>query len=391
MSSARKIGVVTSSRADYGLLKNLLVKIQSEPNLDLFLFVTGSHLSPEHGNTVDEIIKDGLKITKKLEIIMLSDSDVSICKSLGLAMISFSDCFENYKPDILLILGDRYEMMAASCSALIMKIPICHIHGGEKTLGAYDDAIRHSITKMSYWHFVATEEYANRVIQLGENPKRVFNIGGMGVDAIRELDLIDKKDLQLTLKFKFNKRNLIVTYHPVTLDKNPSQKSFNELLKSLAKLKSTNIIFTFANADSDGKVINEMIKKYVKANRNSVYFKSLGQLFYLSVLQYVDAVVGNSSSGLLEAPSFNIGTINIGDRQSGRVKSASVINCSPVAEKISGSFKILYSQEFQKKLKTVNNPYGDGEATNKIFKIIKSKELPINTKKNFFDKLLNEK
>ncbi len=385
MSSSRKIGVVTSSRADYGLLKNLLLKIESEPNLDLFLFVTGSHLSPEFGNTVEEIIIDGLKITKKLEIIMSSDSEASICKSLGLAMISFSDCFENYKPDLLLILGDRYEMMAASCSALIMKIPICHIHGGEKTKGGYDDAIRHSITKMSHWHFVATDEYANRVIQLGENPKRVFNVGGMGVDAIRELDLLNKEDLQLALKFKFNKRNLIVTYHPVTLDKNSSQKSFNELLKSLAKLKDTNIIFTFANADSDGKVINEMIKKYVKKNRNSIYFKSLGQLLYFSVLQYVDAIVGNSSSGLLEGPSFKIGTINIGDRQNGRIKSSSVINCSPVAEKISDSFKILYTQEFQMKLKTVDNPYGKGEATNKILKIIKNKELPINTKKNFFD------
>jgi GDP/UDP-N,N'-diacetylbacillosamine 2-epimerase (hydrolysing) len=266
-----------------------------------------------------------------------------------------------------------------------VRIIIFHIHGGEAKIGGFDEALRHSITKMAYRHYVTTKKYADRVIQLGENPKRVFNVGGMGVDAINRLKLLHKKEVEKKLSFQFNKFNLIVTYHSVTLDNKSSEVFLKELLNALEDLKETNIIFTLTNADTDGRVINKMIKEFVKYNDNSFYYHSLGQLLYFSTLQFVDAVVGNSSSGLLEAPSFRIGTINIGDRQHGRVSADSVIHCNPKKEHIAKSLKKLYSDKFQEKLKKTKNPYGDGNSTEKIIKVLKFKKLPTSIKKKFFD------
>jgi GDP/UDP-N,N'-diacetylbacillosamine 2-epimerase (hydrolysing) len=285
------------------------------------------HLSPEFGLTYKEIEKE-FKINKKIEMLLSSDTSVGISKSMGLAQISFAESYDELKPDIVIVLGDRYEIFSATSAAMIARIPIAHIHGGEKTEGAFDESISHSITKMSHLHFTATEEYKNRVIQLGEHPSRVFNVGGMGIENIKRLKLLSKDEFEKSIEFKLNIKNILVTFHPVTLENSTAKEQFQELLDAIDELEDTNIIFTKANSDTDGRVINQMIDEYVTKNSHkSIVFTSLGQLRYLSALQYVDAVVGNSSSGLAEAPSFKIGTINIGDRQKGRIKASSVIDC----------------------------------------------------------------
>ena len=310
--SKRRICVVTGTRAEYGLLYWLMKEIEYDKNLELQLIVTGMHLSPEFGLTYKEVEKD-FKINKKIEMLLSSDTNIGISKSMGLAQISFSEAYEELKPDIVVVLGDRYEIFSATSTAMIARLPIAHLHGGETTEGAFDEAIRHSITKMSHLHFTATNEYKNRVIQLGENPNRVYNVGGMGIENIKRLKLLSKEEFEKSIDFKLNKKNILVTFHPVTLEKSTAKQQFQELLNAIDKLEDTNIIFTKANSDTDGRVINSMIDEYVNKNSlKSVCFTSLGQLRYLSALQYIDAMVGNSSSGLGEAPSFKIGTINIG-------------------------------------------------------------------------------
>ena len=383
--SKRKVCVVTGTRAEYGLLYWLMKEIVEDKDLELQLIVTGMHLSPEFGLTYKEIEKE-FKIDKKIEMLLSSDTDIGISKSMGLAQISFSEAYEELKPNIVVVLGDRYEMFSATSAAMIARLPIAHLHGGEATEGLIDEAIRHSITKMSHLHFTATNEYKNRVIQLGENPNRVYNVGGMGIENIKRLKLLSKDEFEKSIDFKLNKKNILVTFHPVTLENNTSKQQFQELLNAIDKLEDTNIIFTKANSDTDGRVINSMIDEYVGKNSlKSVCFTSLGQLRYLSALQYVDVMVGNSSSGLGEAPSFKKGTINIGDRQKGRIKASSIIDCEPNETSIQEAFSKLYSKEFQEDLKTTINPYGDGCASKKIIEVIKSTNLDDILKKSFYD------
>ena len=383
--SRRKVCVITGTRAEYGLLYWLLKEIQNDKELELQLIVTGMHLSPEFGLTYKEIEKE-FKINKKIEMLLSSDTPVGISKSMGLAQISFAEAYAELKPDILIVLGDRYEIFSCVSAAMIAQIPIAHLHGGETTEGAFDESIRHSITKMSHLHFTAADEYKNRVIQLGENPSRVFNVGGLGIENIKRLKLLTKEEFEKSIDFKLNKKNILVTFHPVTLESSTAQEQFQELLNAVDELKDTNIIFTKANSDTDGRVINQMIDEYVVKNAHkSIGFTSLGQLRYLSALQYVDAMVGNSSSGLTEAPSFRIATINIGDRQKGRIKASSVIECEPNKDSILKSFEKLYSKEFQETLKTTINPYGDGCASKKIVEILKSVDLENIIKKSFYD------
>lgn len=383
--SKRKICIVTGTRAEFGLLYWLMKEIEAESDFELQVIATGMHLSPEFGLTYKEIEKE-FKLDKKVEMLLSSDTAVGISKSMGLAQIGFADAYEDLKPDIVVLLGDRYEIFSAAAAAMIARIPIAHLHGGETTEGAFDEAIRHSITKMSQLHFTAAEAYRERVIQLGEHPSRVFNVGGMGIENIKRLTLLSKEDFEKSIDFKLGKKNILVTFHPVTLENATAQEQFQALLDALDGLQETHLIFTKANSDTDGRIINQMIDAYVVKNpHKAVGFTSLGQLRYLSALQYMDAVAGNSSSGLAEAPSFKIGTINIGDRQKGRIKADSVIDCVPTQESINQAFGTLYSQGFQNLLQDVVNPYGDGAASPKIVEILKTVDLSEIVKKSFYD------
>lgn len=386
----RKICVVTGTRAEYGLLYWLMKEIQKISTLQLQLIVTGMHLSPEFGLTYQEIEKEFI-IDKKIEMLLSSDSCIGISKSMGLAQISFSEAYEELQPDIVFVLGDRYEIFSAASAAMIARIPIAHLHGGETTEGAFDESIRHSITKMAHLHFTAADEYRRRVIQLGERPEHVFNVGGMGIENIKRLELLDKVTFEESIGFKLGKKNVLVTFHPVTLENSTAASQFQELLDALDTLNDTCIIFTKANSDPDGRIINGMIDEYVTKNPDkSIAFASLGQLRYLSALQFVDAVVGNSSSGLLEAPSFKIGTINIGDRQRGRIKAASIIDCDPSQKEILQAFERLYSAEFQRNLQSIQNPYGDGLASQKLVEVLNNVSLDTILKKSFYDLTFEE-
>jgi len=385
MKNKRKICVVTGTRADYGLLTPLIEEINNDNSLELQIIATGMHLSPEFGLTYKEIEKD-FTIDKKIEILLSSDSSVAVSKAMGLAQISFSEAFDELKPDIIVILGDRFEILTVATVAMIGNIPIAHISGGELTLGAIDDSIRHAITKMSHLHFVATKEYKKRVIQLGEEENKVFNFGESGLDNIFNLKLLKKDEFEKSINFKLNKRNLLFTYHPTTLDDEAKIiNDFQNILNTITNLTKTNIIFTKANADAGGRIINKMIEEYVSRHANSVLFDSLGQLRYISALQFVDAVVGNTSSGIVEAPSFRIGTINIGHRQKGRIRAKSVIDCEPTEESLLSAFQLLYSKKFKNKLKTIKNPYGNGGGSFKIKEVLKNIDLSRIVYKNFKD------
>jgi GDP/UDP-N,N'-diacetylbacillosamine 2-epimerase (hydrolysing) len=382
---SRKICVITGTRAEYGLLRLVMQGVKHDPELALQVIVTGMHLSPEFGLTFHEIEKDGLKIDRKVEMLTSSDTPVGIAKSMGLGLIGFADAINDLKPDLIVVLGDRFEIFAAVAAALIARIPIAHIHGGETTQGAFDEALRHSITKMSHLHFVAAEEYRQRVIQLGEQPERVFLVGGLGVDSIKRLKLLDRAELETLLDFKFGKKNLLITFHPVTLETATAEDQMEELLEALSELKNTQLIFTLPNADTDGRVLMRMVKQFVAQHPNARAYTSLGQLRYLSCIAQVDGVVGNSSSGLAEVPSFKKGTINIGDRQRGRLRAESVIDCEPTRIGISAALERLYSADFQESLSQVFNPYGEGGASEKIIEIIKSVQLENILKKRFYD------
>lgn len=381
----RKICVVTSTRAEYGLLYWLLKEIKADSELKLQLIVTGMHLSPEFGLTYKEIEKE-FKIDKKIEILSSSHTSLDICAEMAIVYEKFAPALAELKPDILVLLGDRYEIFGLAGVASIMQIPIAHIHGGETTQGAFDEAFRHSITKMSHIHFAATNEYANRIIQLGEEPSRVFNVGGPGIENIKKLNLLNKDEFKKSIKFKLAKKNILITFHPVTLENSSAREQFNELLNALDELDDTNFIFTKANSDTDGDVINKMIDEYVSENsQKAVAFASLGQLRYLSAIKFVDIVLGNSSSGLLEVPSFKKATINIGDRQKGRARASSVIDVSPVKEEILAAIKRAYSKEFEQTLKDTINPYDGGNPSKKMVKILKEIKLDGILKKKFYD------
>ena len=382
----RKVCFVTGTRAEYGLLYWLMKAIQEDAGLELQSMATGMHLSPEFGLTYKQIEKDGFKIDKKIEMLLSSDTPVGILKSMGLGMIGFAEAYEELKPDIVVLLGDRFEIFSAVAAAMIARIPIAHLHGGETTEGAFDEAIRHSITKMSHLHFTATEEYKKRVVQLGENPTRVFNVGGLGIDNIKKLELMRREDFEDTTDFKLGSKNLMITFHPATLEHDTAGEQFQNLLDALDELQGTSFIFTKPNADTGGRIIIKMIDEYVSRNSHkAASFVNLGQLRYLSAMQFMDGIVGNSSSGLAEAPTFKIGTINIGDRQKGRIKAESVIDCEPKKDSILAALRKLYSEEFQDKLKTVKNPYGDGGAAEEIKKVLTEICLNDILKKRFYD------
>jgi len=386
MSNKRKICIVTGTRAEYGLLYWLMKEIEASDQLDLQLIVTCMHLSPEFGLTYQQIEADGFTINWKVEMLLSSDTSVGVCKSAGLAMIGFADAYEHLRPDIIVLLGDRYELLAAASTALISRIPIAHIHGGERSEGAFDESIRHSITKMSHLHFTSTDMYRKRVIQLGEQPQNVFNVGAIGIDNINKLKLLSQSELEKSINFKLGKYNLLITFHPVTLENNTSAEQFSELLKVLESLEDTHLIFTRPNSDTDGRIINSMIDDYVSKHSDiATAHTSLGQLRYLSTIKYMNGVVGNSSSGLVEVPIFKIGTINIGDRQKGRFKCESVIDCEPSYESIKHAFTILYSSNFRETLNNFINPFGEGGASKKIYETIENFPLQGVLKKSFYD------
>jgi GDP/UDP-N,N'-diacetylbacillosamine 2-epimerase (hydrolysing) len=385
----RKICVITGTRAEYGLLRWVMQGIKDEPDLTLQIITTGMHLSPEFGLTYQAIEQDGFQIDRKVEMLISSDTPVGIAKSMGLGLIGFADALSELQPDLIVVLGDRFEIFAAVSAALVARIPVSHLHGGETTEGAFDEALRHSITKMSHLHFVAAEAYRQRVIQLGEQPEQVFLVGGLGIDNIKRLQLLDRAALEVSLDFKLGPKNLLITFHPVTLETATAENQMGGLLGALAALKDTQLIFTLPNADTDGRFLINMVEKFVAQHYNARAFTSLGQLRYLSCVAQVDGVVGNSSSGLAEVPSFKKGTINIGDRQRGRLQAESVINCEPTSEGIAAALVQLYSINFQKSLHQVINPYGEGGASEKVVNIIKNTDIAGIVKKTFYDLSIN--
>ena len=381
----RKICIITGSRAEYGLLRWVMQGIKDDPDLALQIIATGMHLSPEFGLTYQEIEQDGFRINRKVEMLTSSDTPVGIAKSMGLGLIGFADALNELQPDLIVVLGDRFEIFSAVSAALVARIPVGHIHGGETTTGAFDESLRHSITKMSHLHFVAAESYRQRVIQLGERPEHVFLVGGLGVDSIKRMRLLDRGALEDALEFKLGLKSLMITFHPVTLEAATAEIQVEELLSALAPLKDTQLIFTLPNADTDSRNLIKAVQNFVSQNANARAYASLGQLRYLSCIAQVDGVVGNSSSGLLEVPSFQKGTINIGDRQDGRLQAASVINSAPTRESITNALTRLYSSEFQSRIYKVTNPYGDGGASEKVVRILKNHSINGISKKVFYD------
>lgn len=382
----RKILVVTGTRAEYGLMRWIIQYLYDDPDIEFQLVVTGMHLSPEFGLTYKNILDDNFIIHKKVEMLLSSDTPIGLSKSMGLGMISFGEVYEELKPDIILVLGDRFEIFSAVAAAMVSRIPVAHIHGGEATEGVIDEPIRHSITKMSHIHFTATEEYKNRVIQLGEQLERVFNTGTPGLDNITNLKLLDLKSFEESINFEIGDNCFLVTFHPVTLEDGTSSYQFDELLSALDSFKKYKIIFTLPNADTDGRVLIEKIHRYTSLNsERAISFTSLGQVRYLSALKHVKMVIGNSSSGLTEVPSFKIPTINIGDRQKGRIKAESVIDCLPSTKEITEAIHKGLSDEFQTKLNLVENPYGSGGASRRIVDILKSIDLKGILKKEFYN------
>lgn len=381
----KKVCVVTGTRAEYGLLRWVMEGINQSCELDLQIVVTGMHLSPEFGMTVHAIEADGFSVNRKVEMLLSSDTAMGVTKSMGLGMIGFADVLSELAPDLVLILGDRYEIFAAAAAAMIARVPIAHLHGGEATEGVIDESIRHSITKMSHLHFVAAEQYRRRVIQLGEKKEHVFNVGGLGIDNIRNMELLQRNELEKSLDFNLLKQNLMVTFHPVTLEQNTSNRQMDELLAALGELNHIGLIFTMPNADTEGRGLFRKIKSFCSERQNARVYTSLGQLLYLSCIKHVDGVIGNSSSGLIEVPSFKKGTINIGDRQRGRLKASSVIDCEPKCQAIKVALEHLYSKAFQAKLPMVKNLYGDGGASDSIVQILEKHSLENLLKKQFND------
>lgn len=379
----RNICVVTGSRAEYGLLYWLMKGIQEDPDLELQVIATGMHLSPEFGLTYKVIEQDGFTIDATVEMLLSSDTPVGIAKSVGLGVIGFADALSRLKPDVLVLLGDRFEILAAAQAALVARIPIAHIAGGDTTEGAFDEAIRHSITKMSHLHFVTNQDALLRVRQLGENPEHIHLVGNPGLDHIKRLTLLDRAMLEKELAFQFKQKNVLVTFHPVTLDEQPAGDQFEVLLQALGSLgPEVGIVFTKPNADTDGRLLIGMIDSFLTKHPNARAYTSLGQLRYLSVMAQVDAVVGNSSSGLYEAPSFRVPTVNIGNRQKGRLQAASVLNCPIEAQAISQTI----SNAFDLDCSGVMNPYGDGESSARIIAMLKNIHAPKQLlQKHFFD------
>ena len=384
--SPRTVAVVTGTRAEYGLLFWLLKEIASDPALKLRLLVTGSHLSCDFGQTGEEIEKDGLRIDEKIEILTEDDSAVGISKSMARALTGFAESFQKDRPDLVVILGDRYEIFGAAQAAMLARIPIAHIHGGELTEGAMDDSIRHSLTKMAQLHFVTAEPYRKRVIQLGEQPDRVFSFGAPTSENLKRLEFLSKVDLEKRLKFSLDRPYLLLTYHPVTLEAGGPLKALNELLAALNEFPNYKIVLTKSNADEGGRAINVRLDEFAAAHSDRVMCSySLGHQVYLSAMKHCAAVVGNSSSGLIEAPFFKVPTVNIGDRQKGRLQAESVIDSEEKHDSIVSALRKALSPEFQSVLRDVQSPYGSGNVSVRIKEELKKADLSDILKKKFYD------
>lgn len=383
----KKICIVTGTRAEYGLLKPVIEKVNTSENMELQLVVTGMHLSSEFGLTYREIEEDGYPIVAKIDMLLASDTAVGVTKSMSVALMGFADYFEENRPDIVILLGDRYEILMAASAAMMARIPIAHIHGGETTQGAVDEAIRHSITKMSHLHFTTTHEYRNRVIQLGEQPSKVYNVGALGVENARSIALMEKKPLEESLALVFRAPTILVTYHPVTLEDMTAEEQFENILTVIDRHKECQIIFTKANSDPNGRIINRMIDDFTgKNSERCTAFTSLGQVRYLSTLQFCDVVMGNSSSGIIEVPSFGIPTIDIGDRQKGRISAASVIHCGNETADIEEALRKAMSPDFRNRIREQKNPYEGSHTSEQIVKIIEEAlNEGIDIKKEFYD------
>lgn len=380
----RKICVVTTTRAEYGLLKPLMEEINSDSLLELQIVVSGTHLEVEFGETYKEI-EEGFDITAKVPMELSSDKAEDLSCSMAKLQCDTTKTLQQLKPDIVVILGDRYEILAIAIAAFMLHIPVAHIHGGEVTEGAIDDSIRHAVTKLSHLHFTSTEIYKQRVIQLGEDPTRVFNVGSLGVENSKKVQLLNREDFEESIGFQLGEKNLLVTYHPQTISKLTPKEQFQALLDALDQFDNIKIVFTKANADEGGKIINRMIDDYVAKNlHRSIAFSSLGQLRYFNAIRYVDAVVGNSSSGILEVPSFHKPTINIGDRQKGRVMAKSIINCSVNTNEIVKAIKNLYKSE-AKAFATTKNPYEGIKTAHTIKEELKNVSLQTIFQKSFYD------
>ena len=380
----KKIAIITATRAEYGLLRPLIELIHKDPELELQLLVTGAHLSPYHGNTWQQIEADGYPIDEKIEILLSSDTPVAVSKAMGLAQFSFAETFEELKPDVAVILGDRYEMLAVASTALMFNIPIVHLHGGELTYGAIDDSIRHAITKMSSLHFTSAEEYRRRVIQMGEHPDRVFNTGAIGLDNIKNLNLYNRQELESAIGAKLRKHNFIITYHPETRNDESITHQMDQLLGSLIEFDDTLLLFTGANADTHGQKINTIIKGFVLNHPgHALFFDSLGQMRYLSCLKHFDMVIGNSSSGIIEAPSFKIPVVNIGNRQQGRIIADNILNCNISKDEILRAINKGLSMPFKESIQNLKSPYGDGNAAPAILHVLKNSV--ISKVKKFYD------
>ncbi|PNE28685.1 UDP-N-acetyl-D-glucosamine 2-epimerase, UDP-hydrolysing [Tannerella sp. oral taxon 808] len=382
----RKVCVVTGTRAEYGLLSRLMWLIGEDHDLTLQIIATNMHLSPEFGLTYKEIEADGFTIDKKVPMHKLADTSNGIVKSMAVELSGIADAYEELRPDLIVLLGDRYEMLIAATAALIYKIPIAHIHGGEITEGAFDDAIRHAITKMSHLHFTSTEEYSRRVIQLGEQPDRVFYVGSLGVENIKKITLMSKDEIEKSLGFELNKKTVIATYHPATLTKENNRIEMDEFLTALDEEKNIRILFTMPNSDPEETYISKRISEFTTKNKErAVAFTSLGVKRYLSVIKHVAAVIGNSSSGIIEAPSLGIPTLNIGDRQKGRVTCDSIISCYSDKDSIRKGLKKVLSEEMVEIAKEVRNPYEKENTAQSIFNVIKSFSLNNLTQKPFYN------
>ena len=382
----RKICIVTGTRAEYGLLRWLMEEIARDPELTLQLLVTGAHLSPEFGLTYGAIEEDGFAIDAKVEMLLSSDTPVGVTKSLGLGVIGLGEALDRLRPDILVLLGDRYETLAAAQAALIARIPVAHIHGGELTTGAIDDSIRHAVTKLSHLHFVAAEPYRRRVIQMGEQAAFVHDVGAPGLDNLRRLRLLERPELERAIGFTFGKTNFLVTYHPVTLGETPPEPAVLALLEALDRVDSAHIIFTRPNADVEGRIIGRLIDEYVARNAGrTAVFASLGQVNYLSVLRLVDCVIGNSSSGILEAPACGTATVNIGLRQDGRLRTSSIIDCNETASEIEAAIRRATSPQFRAGLRRVASSFGAGNSAAAIKRILRETPLEGILRKRFLD------
>lgn len=382
----KKVCVVTGSRSEYGLLYPLLKKLKAQKEIKLQIVACGMHLASEFGSTYKEILNDGFRINSKVKV-PLSDDQDGVAKAISSALIGFSRVFCSLAPDMIVLLGDRFETFAAAIAAFTARIPIAHIHGGELTEGVIDDALRHSITKMSFLHFAAAETYRKRIIQLGEEPARVFNVGALAIDNIMYTSLLDRQELEKELGFRFGSRTALATFHSVTLEKSSSAKQFQELLNALDSFKDLKVIFTLPNADPGNSDIRLLIDHYVRKHQGRIIaFASLGRVRYLSLMRCVDVVVGNSSSGIIEAPSFGVPTVNIGDRQKGRIKARNVIDCSPCASSIKQALHKAFSTRFRRICRKVITPYGSGKAAGQIIQIINKKIGKIeNIKKPFYN------